>query len=138
MVRLGESWTRDQLVLSWQQVQQDIHNWEDGHNVVLHEFAHQLDAEDGAVQGVPLLPKDIAPDRWAKIMTEEYERLCRESDRGMKTAIDPYGATNPAEFFAVVTETFFEKPRSLRAKHSDLYELFRQYYRLDPARRDNW
>ncbi|MEG3437864.1 M90 family metallopeptidase [Pannus brasiliensis CCIBt3594] len=138
VVRLGESWTRDQLVLSWQQVQQDIHNWEDGHNVVLHEFAHQLDAEDGAVQGVPLLPKDIDPDHWSKVMTEEYEKLCRSSERGMKTEIDPYGATNPAEFFAVVTETFFENPRSLRARHPALYELLQQYYRLDPARRDNW
>ncbi|MBD1931944.1 MULTISPECIES: zinc-dependent peptidase [Cyanophyceae] len=133
VARLGESWTNDQLVLSWEQVKHDTYNWRDGHNVVLHEFAHQLDQEDGKAEGVPILHRDSDYPIWAKVMTEEYQELCNDIQRGVKTVMDSYGATNPAEFFAVATETFFEKPHQLLKKHPALYEQLQRYYQLDPV-----
>ncbi|MFM7886550.1 MAG: zinc-dependent peptidase [Pseudanabaena sp.] len=132
VVKLGESWTQDQLILSWEQIQQDLGNWQDGHNVILHEFAHQLDQEDGRAEGVPILPRTLDYALWAKVMTADYLQLCDQVERQQKSIIDSYGATNPAEFFAVVTETFFEKPKQLYQQHSSLYELLQRYYRLDP------
>jgi Mlc titration factor MtfA (ptsG expression regulator) len=137
VARLGESWTKDQLILSWEQVQQDIHNWRDGHNVVLHEFAHQLDQEDGQAKGVPILPRAMDYEVWSKVMTVEYLQLCDRVEHSKKNVLDSYGATNPAEFFAVATETFFEKPNQLNQKHQDLYELLQRYYRLDPRQWQN-
>lgn len=131
--RLGESWSRDQVVLSWDQVQQDMLNWKDGRNVVLHEFAHQLDQEDGKAEGVPILPHEVDYQAWAKVMTAEYRQLCQNVEQGAKTVMDRYGATNPAEFFAVATETFFEKPQQLLKKHPDLYRQLQSFYKLDPS-----
>ncbi|MDM9382575.1 zinc-dependent peptidase [Chlorogloeopsis sp. ULAP01] len=133
VARLGESWSRDQVVLSWEQVQQDISNWSDGHNVVLHEFAHQLDQEDGKAEGVPILQRKSDYPLWAQVMTEEYQLLCNDVQRGVKTVMDSYGATNPAEFFAVATETFFEKPQQLLNLHPALYTLLQRYYQVDPV-----
>lgn len=132
VARLGESWTSDQVVLAWEQVKRDTWNWRDGHNVVIHEFAHQLDQEDGFAQGGPILQRDSDYPIWAEVMTKEYQQLCLDVERGVKTVIDSYGATNPAEFFAVATETFFEKPHQLLRKHPALYEQLQRYYRLDP------
>ncbi len=132
VARLGESWSRDQVVVSWEQVKQDTSNWKDGHNVVLHEFAHQLDQEDGKAEGVPILQQKSDYDIWAKVMTAEYQQLCQDVQQGVKTVIDSYGATNPAEFFAVATETFFEKPQQLFNQHPALYELLKRYYHLNP------
>lgn len=128
VARLGESWITDQVVLSWEQVKRDTCNWRDGHNVVLHEFAHQLDQEDGRAEGVPILQRNSDYPIWAHVMTEEYQQLCNDVERGVKTVIDSYGATNPAEFFAVATETFFEKPQQLLKKHPALYEQLQRYY----------
>ncbi|PLZ98548.1 hypothetical protein CEN50_10870 [Fischerella thermalis CCMEE 5268] len=133
VARLGESWSRDQVVLSWEQVQQDTHNWSDGHNVILHEFAHQLDQEEGKTQGVPILPRKSDYPIWARVMTEAYQQLCNDVQRGIKNVMDNYGATNPAEFFAVATETFFEKPQQLLKMHPGLYELLQGYYQVDPG-----
>ncbi|NJM73868.1 MAG: zinc-dependent peptidase [Scytonema sp. RU_4_4] len=133
VARLGESWTHDQVILSWEQVQQDTHNWRDGHNVVLHEFAHQLDQEDGKADGVPILQRNSDYSIWAQVMAEEYQQLCNDVQRGVKTVMDSYGTTNPAEFFAVATETFFEKPQQLLKKHQALYELLQRYYQIDPV-----
>lgn len=132
VARLGESWTKDQLILSWEQVSQDLLNWQDGHNVILHEFAHQLDQEDGQAEGVPILSRKLDYAVWAKVMTAEYLQLCDQVERNQRTVMDSYGATNPAEFFAVATETFFEKPKQLNQKHQSLYELLQRHYRLDP------
>jgi Mlc titration factor MtfA (ptsG expression regulator) len=131
--RLGESWTKDQLILSWQQVQQDTQNWQDGHNVVLHEFAHQLDQEDGKAEGVPILQQKSDYPVWARVMTAEYQQLCNDIQQNAITIIDSYGATNPAEFFAVATETFFEKPQQLSSHHPALYQLLQNYYQLNPT-----
>lgn len=132
MARLGESWTHDQVILSWEQVQQDTHNWQNGRNVILHEFAHQLDQEDGKAEGVPILQRNSDYLIWARVMTEEYQKLCNDVQQGIKTVIDSYGVTNPAEFFAVATETFFEKPQQLLKQHPALYELLQKYYQVNP------
>lgn len=132
VARLGESWTNDQLVLSWEQVQHDTRNWQDGHNVVLHEFTHQLDQEDGKAEGVPILPRRSDYPIWSQVMTEAYQQLCQDAQRGVKTAMDSYGTTNPAEFFAVATETFFEKPRQLQQQHPALYQMLQNYYQINP------
>jgi MtfA peptidase len=133
VARLGESWNRDQVVVSWEQVKQDTSNWRDGHNVVLHEFAHQLDQEDGKAEGVPILQQKSDYPIWAKVMAAEYQQLCQDVQQGVKTVIDSYGTTNAAEFFAVATETFFEKPQQLLNQHPALYNLLKGYYHLNPV-----
>ncbi|MDY6900812.1 MAG: M90 family metallopeptidase [Cyanobacteriota bacterium] len=132
VVRLGESWTRDRVVLSWSQIKYDTHNWQDGHNVILHEFAHQLDSESGTANGVPILEQKSDYVTWAKVFTREYQQLINDVERGRRTVMDGYGATNPAEFFAVATETFFEKPKQMAQRHPALYNQLKRYYKLDP------
>jgi Mlc titration factor MtfA (ptsG expression regulator) len=132
VARLGESWTKDQLILSWEQVKQDTFNWQDGHNVILHEFAHQLDQEDGQAEGVPILQRNSDYPIWAKVMSEAYQQLCNDVLQGVNNVINSYGATNPAEFFAVATETFFEKPHQLLSHHPAVYQQLQCYYDLDP------
>jgi Mlc titration factor MtfA (ptsG expression regulator) len=132
--RLGESWTQDQVILSWNQIQYDIHNWQDGRNVILHEFAHQLDQEDGKAEGVPILPRKSDYQTWSRVMTAEYQKLCHDIQQGVETVIDSYGVINPAEFFAVVTETFFEKPQQLLEKHPELYKLLEFYYQINSVK----
>lgn len=132
VARLGESWSQDQLILSWDRIRYDSHHWNDGQNVVLHEFAHQLDQEDGHAEGVPILSEAADYRRWAAVMTEAYRHLCQDIELGNKTTLDPYGATNPAEFFAVATEVFFENPCSLLQSCPTLYQLLQRYYCLDP------
>jgi Mlc titration factor MtfA (ptsG expression regulator) len=132
--RLGEAHYRGPLILSWAEVIWDAGQVGQGSNLVLHEFAHQLDMLNGAADGVPLLPKPLR-DRWQQVMAAEYKRLCRAADRGRETLIDPYGTTDPAEFFAVVTECFFDAPGVMQDRHPVLYDLMREYYQQDPARR---
>ncbi|AKT36025.1 zinc-dependent peptidase [Chondromyces crocatus] len=131
--RLGESWTRGIVVLSWDGVLAGAADISDGHNLVLHEFAHQLDQEGGPVDGAPLLPRRSMYAAWARILGREYHQLVRDEASMRHTVIDPYGATNPAEFFAVITEAFFEQPRQLRARHAELYALLKEFYQQDPA-----
>ncbi len=133
--RAGESWHRGEVVLSWAEVREDNANPDDGFNVVFHEFAHQLDGESGEEEGTPILPDISLARRWAEVMSREYQKLNRDLDRKRKTLIDEYAAENPAEFFAVLTEHFFEIPQDLKAGHPEIYELFSAYYRQDPAAR---
>jgi len=130
--RLGESWEMGTIVLSWSSVEQGAENIEDGENVTFHEFAHQLDHEDGPTDGAPGLPSRTAYRSWAQVFSENYADFLEMIERGKKTVIDSYGATNPAEFFAVATETFFEKPQQLSEKRPDLYQEMMNYYGLDP------
>jgi len=131
--RLGESWARDVVVLAWDSVLSGAADIHDGHNVVLHEFAHQLDQEGGDGDGAPALPRRSMYVAWARVLGHDFDQLVRDVAHHHRTLIDRYGATNPAEFFAVVTETFFEKPRELRARHPELYALLKEFYRQDPA-----
>jgi Mlc titration factor MtfA (ptsG expression regulator) len=130
---LGESWHNGKVILAWDSVLHGSRNFVDGHNVVLHEFAHQLDSEDGSVNGAPLLGGEGSYRSWAAIFSEEFEELQRDSYHGRKSLMDHYGATNPAEFFAVATETFFEKPRQMAENHAELFQALRAYYRVDPG-----
>ena len=132
-VRLGESWSRGAVVLSWSDVLRSGADLAEGHNVALHEFAHQLDAEDGTVDGAPALPRPSMYTAWARVLGAEYAHLLDDIHRHRPTLIDPYGATNPPEFFAVATEIFFEKPRQLLQMHPALYEQLRLFYAQDPA-----
>jgi Mlc titration factor MtfA (ptsG expression regulator) len=153
----GESWQQGQVLLSWDDVLAGAADPDDGHNVVIHEFAHQLDQERGRANGAPWLgrreagpaqgrPKaDPAPSgggerselggqyiRWAAVLTAEFRALQQRLARGEPGVIDPYGATDPAEFFAVVSEHFFEQPGLLAAAHPALYGQLVQCYRTDP------
>lgn len=134
-VRLGESWSSGSVVLSWKSVLGGSRNDEDGHNVVLHEFAHQLDQEDGSSDGLPVLAEGMSHAVWARAFRESYERFCEDVEAGKETVLDDYGATNPAEFFAVATETFFEKAEQLGEAHGEVYAQLKIYYGLDPV---NW
>jgi Mlc titration factor MtfA (ptsG expression regulator) len=130
--RLGEAWQDGVVILSWDDVRTGAADIRDGHNVVLHEFAHQLDQEDGAADGAPILERRGMYVAWARVLGAEYEQLRQDSKRHRKTVLDRYGATKPAEFFAVATECFFEKPAQMKKKHLELYEELKEYYRQDP------
>lgn len=131
--RLGEAWISGAVVLSWNDVRHGAADCRDGHNVVLHEFAHQLDMEDNVANGAPVLPRRSMYVAWARVLGEAYENLQQKVAKRHRTVMDRYGATNPAEFFAVASETFFEKPVQLHKKHPELYEQLRGFYRQDPA-----
>jgi Mlc titration factor MtfA (ptsG expression regulator) len=130
--RLGESWSNGTVVLAWDSVQHGARNIHDGHNVTLHEFAHQLDSENGSTDGVPRLADREAFQTWATVLGPCYEALVDHAERGRKTVLDHYGATNITEYFAVATEAFFEKPRQLKKKRPALYTELQSYYQLDP------
>jgi Mlc titration factor MtfA (ptsG expression regulator) len=131
--RVGESWQRELVIVAWDEVLGDARGMRPAHNVVVHEFAHQLDAEDGDVTGAPKLGSRALYVEWAHVLGEEYGALGERLSRGLPTDIDAYGATSPAEFFAVVSEQFFERPRALRKTHPLLYDELVSFYCLDPA-----
>jgi Mlc titration factor MtfA (ptsG expression regulator) len=132
---LGESWKRGPIVLSWDDVLRGSADPNDGHNVVFHEFAHALDSESGAMEGAPSLPHATMYTAWARVLGNEYNSLIIDLEQNHRHLIDAYGASSPAEFFAVVTEAFFEKPIQLKNRHPVLYEQMSSFYRQDPASR---
>jgi Mlc titration factor MtfA (ptsG expression regulator) len=129
---LGESWGDGRVVLSWEHVRRDGESGAPAHNVVLHEFAHQLDSESGSTNGAPILGDPERYRSWSATLARDFALLRRDVYWGQPDVIDPYGATNPAEFFAVATETFFEQPHALAARHPELYAEFEACYRVDP------
>ena len=131
IIRLGESWGGGTIVLSWSHSRHGAVNFEDGQNVVLHEFAHQLDQDGGAADGVPVLNSTSSYASWGILMALEYDKLVRRAMKKQKSVMDKYGATNEAEFFAVSTESFFEKPRQMNKKHPELYAALEKYYGLN-------
>jgi hypothetical protein len=131
---LGVAHYRGPVALGWKDALQNARQPGQRDNVVFHEFAHQLDSLNGAFDGTPTIEDAGLRQRWADIMGREYDRLCRAADRGTKSLLDPYGATDPAEFFAVVTECFFNLPWQLERRHGELYGLMRDYFLQDPAR----
>jgi hypothetical protein len=133
--RLGEAWYRGPVILSWADVRRDSRHLGQGRNLVWHEFAHQIDMLDRSNNGTPPLADRNQRRRWHDVMTAEYERLVNDAQSGRATLLDTYGTTNEAEFFAVTTECFFDRPVELRDRHPSLYELLCQYYRQDTARR---
>jgi len=147
-VLAGESHGRGAVVLSWQDVLEGAANPDDGRNVVIHEFAHRLDQDHGAANGAPWLGPNRGYDEWARVLGAEFaalrERVAAAAAQSewaggsggpddAKALISAYGATDPAEFFAVVSEVFFERPMELQRQHAALYEQLRRVYRTDPA-----
>lgn len=135
--RLGEAWHEGPIVLSWPDVLMGGRGANDGRNLVMHEFAHHLDRLDGEMGGTPPIQDEEQRKRWRQVVDREYLSLCHAVRQGIPTLLDPYAATNKAEFFAVSTECFFELPRDLRAVHSELYEVLRDFYHQDPAVRES-
>jgi len=134
MTRLGETGRRmGSMVLAWDAAKSGADDPSDGKNVVFHEFAHQLDYENYASDGVPGLDTREQQLSWSEVMRTEFALLRAADDTGIPTLLDTYGATNPAEFFAVTTEAFFERPRALRARHPKLYAQFQRYFQQDPV-----
>ena len=132
-VRLGESWRRGSVVLSWDNVRRSAADIHDGHNVVFHEFAHQLDSSGARGDSTPVIQDRSTYIAWARILEKDYEKLRRDVSRNSDTFLDEYGAVNPAEFFAVATECFFEKAKELQELHPDLYNEMKNFYQQDPA-----
>ncbi len=132
----GESWPNGTVVLSWTDVQQagQAEN-EGGYNVVIHEFAHQIDMLNGEANGFPPLHKTMSRKQWAAVFSQAYEHFCKRVDDWEDTVIDEYAAENPAEFFAVISEAFFEAPLAVRNEYSDVYAQLALFYRQDPAAR---
>ena len=121
------------MVLAWDAAKSGASDPSDGKNLVLHEFAHQLDFEDFVADGVPALSSRSAKQSWAEVMKVEFAALRAADQTGISTLLDTYGATNPAEFFAVATEAFFERPGALRRRHPRLYAEMLRFFRQDPA-----
>jgi MtfA peptidase len=133
MHRQGETGRRmGSMVLAWDAAKAGVLDSLDGKNLVLHEFAHQLDYENGAVDGAPPFASREQQLSWREVMRTEFASLRAAEETGIPTLLDTYGAINPAEFFAVSIEAFFERPRALRAQHPKLYAELRRYFRQDP------
>jgi Mlc titration factor MtfA (ptsG expression regulator) len=132
-VLAGQSWQRGQVIVAWDAVLDGALDPHDGVNVVLHEFAHQLDQDTGPANGAPYVGRGTLQRAWASVMNREFDALRARLARAEPTLIERYAATSPAEFFAVTTELFFERPDALAAEHPELYEQLRRCYRLDPA-----
>ena len=128
----GESWQQGQVLLSWQDVLAGAADPHDGHNVVIHEFAHQLDQETGSANGAPWLREPAHRVRWAQVLSQEFQDLQSHLAQGQVGLIESYAATDAAEFFAVVSELFFERPSALAQAHPALYGEFCGYYGVNP------
>jgi Mlc titration factor MtfA (ptsG expression regulator) len=131
----GQAMQHGPVVLVWDEVVRSARHPETGHNVVYHEFAHLLDMASGRANGTPRLHSREEYQSWAQICTREFNELRRDSEHGSKTFLDPYGALNEAEFFAVATEFFFDKPILMLKYHKALYEILAGFYLQNPAKR---
>ncbi len=132
-VLLGESWAHGTIVLTWSEIKRDSKKHNDGKNLILHEFTHQLDDENTASEGVPMFENNQQTLAWARVFTKEYESLITDVMQNKKTLLDEDGANSPAEFFAVTTEAFFEKPVRLKQKHPELYDCLKSFFKQDPV-----
>lgn len=131
---LGESWGDGRVILSWDHVRRAGSDQNPDHNVVLHEFAHQLDSESGSTNGAPYLGSTERYRSWSEVLSRNFDALRRDAMWGQRGVLDHYGASSPAEFFAVATESFFEQPWEMSTRHPDLFEEFQKYFRLDPRK----
>ena len=129
----GEAWQQGPVILSWDDAQRDMQGKRPGSNVVIHEFAHKLDMLSGSANGSPPMHPDMSQAAWTKALSTAYERLQHELGH-RHTCINPYGATNPGEFFAVISEYFFTAPQQLFRRCPKVYQQLRLFYRQDPRR----
>jgi Mlc titration factor MtfA (ptsG expression regulator) len=132
-VRTGESWPRGPVILSWQHTKEGAANEKDGHNVVFHEFAHQIDSLSGDTDGAPNLSRGQSFTNWERVFIQAYDCHVQRVQAGRKTVFDAYGAEGHEEFFAVAVEVFFERPVALKRKEPAVYEQLEMFFRLDPA-----
>lgn len=130
---LGEAWSHGYVVLSWVDVLEDAADIHSGRNIVFHEFAHQLDNEWETVEGMPLLPEPFIYTEWKRVFNKEYATHVYNIDRKRPTLLDEYAAISPAEFFAVATEFYFEKPTELKRRHAELFRQLKLFYGWDPS-----
>ncbi|MEX2495388.1 MAG: M90 family metallopeptidase [Woeseia sp.] len=131
--RVGESWHRGPVVLSWEDVQDTLSELHDGTNVVLHEFAHKLDEENGDIDGVPQLADSAHYREWAQVLTQAFEAAGTGEAGGDPHVLDVYAFTAPEEFFAVATEGFFGNPALMKKQLPELYQQLQRFYCVDPA-----
>ena len=139
-VLAGESWADGQVILSWHDTLTGAATPDDGQNVVIHEFAHQLDQETGSANGAPILARRAHYARWSEVLGTEFRKLQARASRyrfehdgeSEPSLFSDYGATDPAEFFAVISEVFFEQPERMASEHPALYRELSGFYRLDP------
>ena len=134
---LGQAFTNGPVILVWDAVLRESRHPEQGHNVVFHEFAHKLDMLDGSADGTPPLRDSAELADWVAVCSREFLRLRSLAEKGHKTFLDAYGSTNEAEFFAVATEEFFDRPGALKGHSPELYRVLKDYYCQDPAGRVN-
>lgn len=132
VIRTGESWSRGPVILSWTHAKLGAAIENDGHNVVLHEFAHQLDDLSGQTNGVPILTAQQSFADWERVFLKAYDTHVRKVRAGHRTVLDAYGAENHQEFFAVSVEVFFEKPKQLKEEEADVYAQLSELLHLDP------
>ncbi len=132
-MRIGEAWYRGPIVLAWNNVLRAVAAPCDGYNVVFHEFAHAIDGLTGTTNGSPPMETPEQAADWSRVFSDAFDKFMEANRLGESTFLDPYGASSPAEFFAVVTEHFFEQPRQMLRRHRPLYEQLKRFYRQDPA-----
>ena len=131
-VRSGESWQGGPIVLAWQAALQEGRRRRCGRSVVVHEFAHHMDSLDGTTDGAPPMTDFQFEKQWFRVTSAEYEQLVQLSQRGERTLLDQYGATNHAEFFAVATECFMTRPHPLADQHPELFAILVRLFGQDP------
>jgi MtfA peptidase len=132
--RLGESWKRGPIILSWDSIEQIINYSPKKHNLIIHEFSHHLDQQDGHFDGTPKLQTPLQFHHWANVMGKEFLKLRDKISHHQKTDIEAYGATNEAEFFAVCSEHFFTDPFGLMEKHPEVFQIYLDYFKIDPRK----
>ncbi len=131
----GESWERGPLILSWDSIEQESRQLIPGHNVIIHEFAHKLDMLNGRANGMPPLHPNMPIEIWTRTLSQAFETLNKNLDHFHYSYINPYASTNPAEFFAVISEYFFTAPNILHKHCPQVYTQLKQYYRQDTLQR---
>ena len=132
---IGESWSRGPLIVSWDDVERDLLGKQSGRNVVIHEIAHKLDMLNGPADGFPPLHDGMAVTEWSISLSAAYESLVRQVEHKHRACINPYAATSPAEFFAVISEYFFCAPEILHTHYAEVYRQLQLYYRQNPLLR---
>lgn len=131
----GESWLRGPVILSWNDIERDMQHDDEGHNVIIHEFAHKIDMLNQGANGVPPLPLDINADEWGKVFRQAYHRQLERMQHHKRSCINTYASTSPAEYFAVASEYFFTMPKHLKQCSEPVYNEFKLFYQQDPASR---
>ena len=129
----GESWLAGPVILSWEDAER--RGEAQGYNVVIHEFAHKLDMLNGDANGYPPLHAGMSREEWTRVFDAAYRGFCARVERNEQSGVDPYAAESPAEFFAVLSEAFFEIPEVVRAEHPEVYGQLAAFYRQDPGTR---